>query len=125
MKKLKDIIRFDDEWSEDVKNSNLEELTGSIYMSLGEDAGFDFNWGGEFFFDCGPEVKVHALSDCIDIYAYLEEICENLNIHIHTGAGENYHSIEVDTFEEGKQKYELIKKQIELDGFNVFDESEN
>ena len=35
MKKLKDIIRFDNEWSEDVKNSNLEKLTGSIYMSLG------------------------------------------------------------------------------------------
>jgi hypothetical protein len=124
MKKLKDIIRFDNEWSEDVKNSNLEKLTGSIYMSPGEDAEFDFNWGGEFFFDCGPEVKVHALSDCIDIDSYLKEICENLNIYICTGRGENCHSLEVDTLEEGKQQYELIKKQIKLDGFNVFDNNE-
>lgn len=124
MKEFKDIIRFDDEWDEDVKNSNLEELTGSIYMGQSENIEFDFNREGRFFFDCGPEVKVHALSDCIDIYSYLEEICEHLNIEINVGEGENCHSIGVDSIEEGKQKYKLIKKQIKLDGFNVFDKNE-
>lgn len=124
MKKFKDIIQVPDDWSESVKNSNLEELTGSIYMNQGEDAEYFIANEGRFFFDCGPEIKVHGLSDCIDIYSYLEEMCKNLNLDINVGEGENYHSIGVDSVEEGKQKYELIKKQIELDGFNVFDDNE-
>ena len=55
---------------------------------------------------------------------HIEEICEHLNIEINVGEGENCHSIGVDSIEEGKQKYKLIKKQIKLDGFNVFDKNE-
>ena len=119
MKKLEDIIYVDD----DLRDSRLNELTGSIYMDTHVSNGNYISDEGRFFFYCGPEIEEHALSDSVNIYDYLEELCDNLNIDICVCESENFHSIKADSLEGGKQKYELIKKAIQNDGINVFDDS--